>query len=259
MASNAISSVPIELWTEIRSYLPSISKHVIAEALGFTHLGSTHTSEDKHSRLWYSFFHNEEWLSAMIEKGLKPVLIGHDLHHLYHTEHLKTETKSKYLVLVLGHDGDGGKYGKPNVTGEMSLFFNSLKPHTKLGNGELYFPETKITLNYYDAIHNYYYTTITQPHRLVSHKLGGLHSAYLYWKDNPFKVKTIRPRRIVGIRRALTNDVSNIVGLSWRHLSGGKLRQHFFQIAGMEDKTDQINNGKRDASFKVTGWKWKDE
>lgn len=27
----------------------------------------------------------------------------------------------------------------------------------------------------------------------------------------------------------------------------------------MENKTDQIGNGKRDSSFKVTGWKWKDD
>jgi hypothetical protein len=37
------------------------------------------------------------------------------------------------------------------------------------------------------------------------------------------------------------------------------LIQHFFQIAGMENKTKQNDNGKRYDSFKVTGWKWKDE
>jgi hypothetical protein len=116
----------------------------------------------------------------MIEKGLNPVLIGHDIRHIYRTKNLKTKTKSKYLVLVLGHDGNGGKYGKPNVTGEMSLFFDSLKPHVRLGSGELFFLETKITLNYYNALHKYHYTTITQPCRLVSHKLRGLHLAYLY-------------------------------------------------------------------------------
>lgn len=254
MASNAISRVPNELWAEIRSFLPLISKHVIAEVLKFAP-----TPEDKHSRLWNLFFKNENWLAAMTEKGLNPVLIGNDIRHIYRTKNLKTETKSKYLALVLGYDSDGGKYGKPNVENKMSLFFDSLKPHMEWESGELFFPETRITLNIYDAIHNSHYTTTTQPRRLVSHKLRGLHSAYLYWNDNSFKVKTIRPQHIVGIGRALTEeDVSNIVGLSWRHLPGGELRQHFFQIAGMEYKTDQIDNGKREAFFKVTGWKWKD-
>ena len=255
MASDAVSRVPKlpnELLAMIKSYVPSISKHVIADALRFKP-----GPEDKHSRLWNSIFQNEEWLSAMIEKRLNPVLIGHDLHHLYHTKNIETETKSTYLVLVLGYNGDGGKYNKPNVEDKAKLLFDSLKPHKGMKGGDMFFPETGITLNIRDATGGNHYTTITQPRRLVSRKFGGLYSAYLYW-NNSFKVRTIGPKHIVGIRGALTN-VSNIVGLTWEHLPGNELRQHFFQIAGMELKTDQISNGKGGRSFKVTGWKWKDE
>jgi hypothetical protein len=179
MASNAVSGVPNELWAMIRSYVPLISKHVIAEVFRFAPI-----PKDKHSRLWNSIFQNEDWLSVMIERGNNPVLIGHDLHYIYHTKDIKTKTKSKtkskYLVLVLGYDGDGRKYNKPYVTDKMGLLTDSLKPHTRLENGERFFPETGITLNIRNAMYDYHYTTISQPRRLVSRKLGGLYSAYIY-------------------------------------------------------------------------------
>lgn len=151
----------------------------------------------------------------MIEKGLNPALIGHDLHHHYHTKNIKTNTKSTYLVLILGRDGDGGKYSKPYVWDKKDLLYSSLKQHTTLENREIFFLETKITLNVRNAIHDNHYTTITQPRRLVSRKLGGLYSAYLYWNDNSFKVRTITLEHIVGIGRAWTKkNVSNIVGLA---------------------------------------------
>jgi hypothetical protein len=255
MASNAVSRIPNELWAMIKSHVPSISKHVIAEVLRFKP-----GPEDKHSRLWNSIFQDEKWLSVMVESGLNPVLIGHDLHHIYHTKDIKTKTKSKYLVLVLGYNGDGGKYDKPYVTDKMDLLISSLKPHKRLDSGERFFQETGVTLNIRDALYDSNYTTISQPRRLVSRKLGGLYSAYLYWIDDSFKLRTIKPVYIIGIGRALTKkNISNTMGLAWEHLPGKKLRQHFFQIAGMESKTDQIDNGKSGSSFKVTGWKWKDE
>jgi hypothetical protein len=264
MASNAV--FPTEIWADIRSYLPLISKHVIADALRLNHSPKSKRTpawssrEDKHSRVWNSIFQNENWFSVIIEKGLNPVLIGHDLHYIYHAKNIRPKTKSKYLVLVLGYNGNGGKHNKPYVTDEMNLLIDSLMPHTRLESGERFFPETGITVNIRDAMYDFHYTTITQPRRLVSRKVGGLYSAYLYWNDDSFQVRTIGPKHIIGIGGALTKkNVSNIVGLEWEHLPGKKLRQHFFEIAGMEIKTNQIDNGKRGPSFKVTGWKWKDE
>jgi hypothetical protein len=254
MASDAVSRVPNELWGMIKSYVVPLSKHVIADALRFKP-----TPEDKHSRVWNSIFQNENWLSAMTERGLNPVLIGHDLHHIYHAKNITTKyPKTKYLVLVLGYDRDGGKY-KPSVEDKIDLLESSLKPHS-LKDTERFFAGPRIVLNIRDAKFDDNNTSITQPRRLVSRKLGGLYSAYLYWKDDSFKVRTIGPEHIVGIGRALTKkNVSNIVGLTWEHLPGKNLRQHCFELwgAGMGGKVDQIHNGKWGSSFKVIGWKWK--
>jgi hypothetical protein len=150
----------------------------------------------------------------MIEKGLNPVLIGHNLHYIYHAKNIKPKTKSKYLVLVLGYNGSGRKHNKPDMTDKMNLLIDSLKPYTRLESRERFFPETGITFNIRDAIYNSYYTTITQPRQLVSRKLGGLYSAYLYWNNDSFQVRTIGPKHIIGIGRTLTKkNVSNIVGL----------------------------------------------
>ncbi len=97
----------------------------------------------------------------MIERGLNPVLIRHDLYYIYHAKNSKTKTKSKYLVLVLRYDGDGRKYDKPYVIDKKDLLIDSLKLHTRLETGEMFFLETEITLNIRDAIYDYYYTTIT--------------------------------------------------------------------------------------------------
>ncbi len=254
MASKEIYSVPNEILDKIRSNGSSIFNHVINEAFR-----TKRGPNDKHGRLWNLIFQGEDWLSAMIEIGLNPVLIGHDLHHLYNTKNFKTNTKSSYLVLVLGRDRSGGKYGKPDVWDKRDLLKDSLKPYTKLSNGELYFPESRLTINIRDAIiSDTHYTDISEPRRLVSRKIGGYYSAYLYWNDASFELRTIGPEHILGIERARTEkDVSNIVGLTWEHLPGKKLRQHFFQIPGMVHQTDQISNGKTGDSFMVTGWKWK--
>jgi hypothetical protein len=98
----------------------------------------------------------------MIERGLNPVLIGHNLYYIYHAKNIKTKTKSKYLVLVLRYDGDGRKYSKPYMLDKMHLLINSLKLYTMLDSRERFFLETRITINFRDTMYNdYYYTNIT--------------------------------------------------------------------------------------------------
>ncbi len=170
----------------INSFVPALSKHVIAGALRYKP-----RPVDKHSKLWNSIFENENWLSVMSERGLNPVLIGHDLHQIYHAENIKTKTKSTYLVLVLGYDGDGGKYEKPYVADKSGVLIDSLIPHTRLRSREMFFPKTQITLNICDAVYDHHYTTITQPQRLLSRELGRIYSAVLYCNDDSFEVRTI--------------------------------------------------------------------
>jgi hypothetical protein len=141
-------------------------------------------------------------------------LIGYNLYYIYYTKDIETKTKSIYLVLVLGYNNNSRIYNKPKVTEDWDLFFKSLKLYIYIGPGKRFFPETGITFNVCNAIYNSNYTTISQLRRLVSCKLGGLYSAYQYWIDSSFKVQTIKPIHIIGIRRALTKkNISNIVGL----------------------------------------------
>jgi hypothetical protein len=196
----------------------------------------------------------------MIERGINPVLIGYDLHYLYSIKNIRESTKVTYLVLVLGYDGDGGRYGRPWTNDKSSLLLASLRPNYEdHAFHEYYFPEIKLILNIRDGMDNEHYTTVSQPGRLVSREfmyrqLMGLKSAYLYWKDDTFAIRKIHRKYIAGMGKASTKkSVSKIVGLTWRHLPSKRLRQHFFQTVGMQIDTKQLI-GKSGGSLKVTGW-----
>ncbi|KAF8852957.1 hypothetical protein BDZ45DRAFT_749025 [Acephala macrosclerotiorum] len=235
MASvSSLTHLPGALWLTVKSYIPSLWE----------------TPKDKHSRLWNSIFPNKAWLWSMVDKGLYPVLIGCDL----------DKTKPKYLVLVLGHNGDGGKYHKPDPSNQADLLQKCFHPTAQnIAPGEWFFPKTELTLNVKDArSSDYHYTDVSKPGRLVSHKGGSQYSAYQYWNDNSFAVRHIQSKDIIGIKKNLReDDVSDILGLTWEHLPNKTLRQHFFQKAGMETRTNQFDNNKRGSSYKVIGWKWK--
>ncbi|KAH7363962.1 hypothetical protein BKA65DRAFT_490051 [Rhexocercosporidium sp. MPI-PUGE-AT-0058] len=242
---------PPEIWNQVRTYLPIFSRYTLDSVLG--------GSENQHLRIWHSIFKNEDFLDEATNKGLNPVLIGHDLNKLYHSKYNKSKPGTSYLVLVLAFDGAGGKYEKPALLHPMALK-KSLQPHELLEDNlteEYFFPESRIILNVAD-IHNAHYTPVDQPRRLTSRKIQGLYSAYLYWNDPEFELRIIEPENVKGVGKALTKkNVSGIVALSWFHLPSKKLRQHVFAYPGMALQTDQINNGERGSSFKITGWKWK--
>ena len=228
--ATAIFNLPSRLWFTLKSYLDS--------------------PKDKHNQLWNSIFQKDDWLSSMIVLGVDPALVGYDLY----------KTKPTYLALVLGHEKDGGKYHKPDPSRFEDLLYKCLQPGAmRTAAGEYYFPKTGLILNIRDARGSeFHYTDVPEPGRLVSHNLVGRHSAYQYWKDESFAVRQIQSKNIVGIKRALaTDDVSDILGLTWEHLPSETLRQHFFQKAGTEVWTHQIDNGERGLSYKVIGWKWK--
>jgi hypothetical protein len=202
----------------------------------------------------------------MVGEKLYPALIGCDLY----------QKKPKYLVLVLGHNGDGGKYNKPDPSNKAELLYQCFQSTAKnRGPGEWYFPETGLTLNVKDARDSdYHYTSVSNPGRLVSHNWGSQYSAYQYWNDNSFAIRHIQSKDIIGIKSKLReddvsniigikrkpreDDVSNILGLTWEHLPNKALRQHFFQKAGagIETRIKQIDNSKRGPSYKVTEWEW---
>lgn len=260
MASSATTpGLPAELWLSIKDHLPELSKHLITHVPDARNKGLELTRKDRHRRIWSLIFKDERWLSAMVKQGLNPVLIGYDLHSLYDAEDITAMTESNYLALVLGHDGDGGKYNKPDVSNQMELLIKSLN-HSKTGEqSEKFFLEGRLILNIRDAMYNHHYTTMSHPDRLLSPELESLQSAYLYWNDKLSAVQTIGPEKIVGIEKvARTKKSGSIFGLEWEHVLVEKRtsRQHFFQTPGMEVYARQIDNGQRGNSFKVTGWKW---
>jgi hypothetical protein len=174
MAPDAVSRVPNEILNEIRSYLPQLFKHLPSRVWRVEP-----TPNDKHSALWNLIFANEDWLFKVTKTGAIPVLVGKDLHKLYNANMVDSK-KSKYLALVLGCDGDGGTM-KPNGVEEFRRLFNSsLQPYITERKGEITFPDSGLTINVSDCFTTHHYTTVSQPGRLVSRNLTGLHSAYLY-------------------------------------------------------------------------------
>jgi hypothetical protein len=109
----------------------------------------------------------------MINIGLNPVFIGHDLDSLYSMKDI-TKGNTKYLVLVLGYDGDGGRNRKPDPSRFVAFLEKSFQPNEAILPGERYFPEIGLTLNIRDARNsNDHYTDISEPGRLITYKLGG--------------------------------------------------------------------------------------
>jgi hypothetical protein len=276
MIFDTITQVPIEIWNEIHDYIPHLSRTFFKERLWSLFKESSGfklSSSDRHGRVWGSIFKDDKFLSDMIKAGFNPVLIGYDLQYLYYTKEID-RTKPSDLVLVLGFDGDGGKYGRPRVPNDYqspgSLFWDSLQPHVQLETlGDYFFPQSGITINFNDVLSLEHYTTISNPRKLISRRAGGLSSAYLYWDDNHFKVRNIGPSHIVGIGKSLTKkNVSHIAGMTWEHLpphdkipldaiiGNKRLTQHFFCCSGVVLKVDQLEH-RQNGSFKITGWKWK--
>lgn len=245
--------VPPEVWNQIRSYLSIFPRSALDSALG---------SENHHLRIWRSIFKNEDFLDEATKNGVNPVLIGYDLNKQFYFKNNKTNSKTSYLVLVLAFDGDGGKWNTAWETDSASrLLYDTLQPHESTGVPREYlFPKSGIILNL-ESVGSQYSTSVHQPRRLVSRRRNqGLYSAYLYWKDPEFKLRTIGPEDVKGIGKGSTKkNVSRIVALSWVHLPSNEQRQHIFAVPGMvEFQTDQMNNGERGHSFRVTGWKWKE-
>jgi hypothetical protein len=198
----------------------------------------------------------------MVNRGVNPVLIGSDLHYLCEAEDIRAQGNRSYLVLVLGFDGDGGRYSKPfdhSTRKELEFFFSSLQNHTILERSrEIFFPDIGLTLNYYDLF-SFHTTYISAPYQLVTHAGRDLQSAYMYWEDNSFAVRKIKSEHITGMLEPGSAQpiLWNIVVLTWAHLPSKKLRQHIFHSAGIIEKVKQIDNGKRGEGFNITGFKWK--
>lgn len=253
-----IHSVPNEVWERVLSYLPSLSSSALRRSLGYKA-----TTEDDHHRIWNYFFKSDSWLNAAYIAGVNPCLIGYDLNPLIYDKHNAFNVASKddkkpkrlYLALVYGRDRSDAPAPSEVRSNEMrELFYKSLQPFETRTTHDIVFANGA-KLNVSDIDQSAHDVSVPCPRQLVSRKLDGLHSAYLYWKDTEYRVRDIKPQDVTGIGKGLTKkNVSHIVALNWKHLPSGKVRQQVFCIAGMYHQTiANTNDGK------ITSFEWRPE
>jgi hypothetical protein len=249
----AVSRVPHELWEGVRSFLPYFSSHALSRVM------YKPSAEDDHSRIWNYFFKSDEWLNFAAEAGANPCLVGYDLYPLLHDKHeafnvTKKTRKPKYLALVFGRDGSDRASETLKGPVRTELLLKSLHPFESKTDHEVVFANGTI-LNINDLIWQDWYTIVSCPRQLVSRRLDGLHSAYIYWKDMESRVREIKPEDIVGIGKGRTKkNVSRIFRLKWKNLPSGKEHQHVFNTRGMYIQARPvITNGK------ITSYEWEPE
>ncbi|KAH8587316.1 hypothetical protein B0O99DRAFT_694589 [Bisporella sp. PMI_857] len=225
-------SFPAEIIYQIQSYLPQISRYLIHDLLRWKY-----TAKEQHSAAWAGIFKDEVWLSAITEMGYNPVLIGCDLDRYINSTANHISNKPTFLALVLGQDLYGGT--KHDMTELRSSLFLSLQANEVVeGISEYFFPETGLTLQVQDAIHESHITDMTEPKKLLSRPLGG--SSYLYWNDDEFKVRKIGRDKIIGVRKGRRKEISRVLGLGWEHLPDKIPRQHYFAKAGAMLNLEEI-------------------
>lgn len=253
-----INSVPNEVWEGVLSYLPSLSSSALRRSLGYKA-----TTKDDHHRIWNYFFKSDSWLDAACIAGVNPCLIGYDLNTLIYDKHSAFNASSEknkkpkrlYLALIYGRDRSDAPVPSKFQSNELrELFYKSLQPWVTRTTHDIVFANGA-RLNVSDIDQSAHNVSVPCPRQLVSRKLDGLHSAYLYWKDTEYRVQDIKPQDVTGIGKGFTKkNVSRIVALHWKHLPSGKVRQQVFCIAGMDRQTIAIKN-----DGKITSFEWRPE
>lgn len=76
MASSKAELVPYELLLRFQHFLPLLEKYLIVD----TWRKWYPIKEEEHSTAWGSIFKNNHWLSATVDKGLNPALVGCNLY-----------------------------------------------------------------------------------------------------------------------------------------------------------------------------------
>jgi hypothetical protein len=209
-----------ELWDMVVKDLPSLAGRHAAQAFDFR-LQDRH---EKHSGVWNKIFKdNEKWSSVATRRGLNPVLIGDDLHRLYHDPEQHDPKQPAYIALLTGD-----KYG--DIRYVKTELLASLQAHYWNKDSEIVLYESNIILSIDEALHDPFFITLT-PEKLFTYRHNELCSASLYWKDNEHALQTIGPDDIVGIgdRTSTLQDVSLICGITLTHPKERELRQRHQQ------------------------------
>lgn len=202
--------LPLELWLKIFALRPELSPWKLF--LGRIKLPE---ADIKHSKVWDAIFDKYDYLMAMSNQRQPCMLLGSGLHYIYNSNPEETLQKQPegtiqqqpeeiHLVLVCG------EFWSPSDK-MTSLFLKSLKKTIlpisldKRPNevNIAYGTRHTIRLTIKGLWTAYYHTSIivNNPEKLFTLKDDGLYSAYLYWKNDRKKLRTIKPKDIVGVGR----------------------------------------------------------
>ncbi|KAH8812099.1 hypothetical protein F5884DRAFT_855407 [Xylogone sp. PMI_703] len=240
-----------ELWDMVVDYLPSLNGRHAAQAFNFE-LTERH---QRHSEIWSKIFKDETWTSIATRQGLNPVLVGDDLHGIFHNSD-SASTHQSYLTLLTG-DRTG------NLRHDRIKLLASLRPHHWNEDNEIVFDESNITLNIIEPMYSSFIVTC-QSEKLFTFQYNGLRSASLYWKDSHYALRAIGPQDIVGIGAHAANleDVSLISGVTLTHPKEMSLRQRHqqcFQHPSCPPVYPICPPGYRYNGDNILGWAWDEE
>lgn len=239
-----------ELWDMVVKDLPSLTGRYAAQVFDFR-LQDRH---EKHSDVWNKIFKdNEKWSLVATRQGLNPVLVGDDLHSLYHNLEQHDPKQAAYIALLTGDKCGDIRYDKTELLA-------SLRAHYWNEDNEIVLYESNIILSIDEALRNPLFITLT-PEKLFTYRHNELCSASLYWKDNEYALRTIRSDDIVGIgdRASTLQDVSLICGITLTHPKEMELRQRHqqcFQHPNCPSAYPLCPIGYKFNGDNILGWEW---
>ncbi|KAH8674860.1 hypothetical protein BGZ60DRAFT_429823 [Tricladium varicosporioides] len=229
-ASPPVLKLHFDIWHQISSYLPDVSRRTLTHLTGHRFpLWSDH-NELKHQKVWDLIFDNYKFLEYISDCGYLCALIGSDLKYLYNHNSRESLYKRSLkddndlnlaLVILRGNEHSKSVADQLGITGIVRGFVDSARKELKK---QIYISDTRWDVPGTLKIrHNFAkgkYCTIrlniqslsrhsdllsieldTTCEALVSLKGNYLNSAYLYWKYDWKLLRLIEPTDIAGVGR----------------------------------------------------------
>lgn len=166
------------------------------------------SSQERHSQVWEGIFEDETWTSTASDLGLNPVLLGEGLHSIYNGTNNECAAPAEIALITGDISGD--------IRFHRKTLFESLRRHTfREATNEVFFEDANIILNIHDALEAPEMISI-DPEKLISGKENKLRSAYLFWRDSSYSLRTTGPEDIISSRgnASALKDVSVYCSLS---------------------------------------------
>jgi hypothetical protein len=163
--------------------------------------------QEKHTQAWSMLFQTQKFTSIANEHGVNLAIMGQDLYSKYNHSDLKG-THPAYLVLIIGENRELRFHSK--------TFFESLAPHTfNPATNEVFFQDSNITLNIHDILEAPELIALELQKLFSCHK-GDLRSAYLFYHDNSYALRSVESSNIIGPRGKVSSlrDVSIMCALA---------------------------------------------